>query len=101
LLAYPRDEIIAKLIKPINSNAVVVNSLFTLPGEAAYAKIVGPNGSSKYTAGTQEKRTATALALVKKYYPSAAAGSGSVKVTLLWGQPLQIRFQPQRLGSTS
>ncbi len=91
LLAYPRDEIIAKLIKPINSNAVVVNSLFTLPGEAAYSKIVGPNGVSKYTAGTQEKRTATALALVKKYYPAAKAGSGSVKITLLWGQPSNQR----------
>lgn len=91
LLAYPRDEIVEKLIKPINSTAVVVNSLFTLPGTAAYAKIVGPNGVSKYTAGTQEKRTATALALVQKYYPSAKAGSGSVKVTLLWGQPSNQR----------
>ena len=91
LLAYPRDEIVEKLIKPINSNAVVVNSLFTLPGEAAYSKIVGPNGSSKYTSGTQEKRTATALALVKKYFPDAKAGSGSVKVKLLWGQPSNQR----------
>ena len=91
LLAYPRDEIINKLIKPINSTAVVVNSLFTLPGEAAYSKIAGPNGVTKYTAGTQEKRTATALALVKKYYPSAKAGSGSVKIKLLWGQPSNQR----------
>ena len=91
LLAYPREEIVNKLIKPINSDAVVVNSLFTLPGEAAYSKIVGPNGVSKYTAGTQEKRTATALSLVQKYYPSAKAGSGSVKVTLLWGQPSNQR----------
>ncbi len=91
LLAYPRDEIVAKLIKPINSDATVVNSLFTLPGEAAYSKIVGPNGSSKYTAGTQEKRTAAALSLVKKYYPTAKAGSGSVKIKLLWGQPNNAR----------
>jgi len=91
LLAYPREEIVEKLIKPINSSAVVVNSLFTLPDEAAYSKIVGPNGVSKYTAGTQEKRTATALALVKKYYPTAKAGSGSVKVKLLWGQPSNQR----------
>jgi len=91
LLAYPREEIVEKLIKPINSSAVVVNSLFTLPDEAAYSKIVGPNGASKYTAGTQEKRTAKALALVKKYYPTAKAGSGSVKVKLLWGQPSNQR----------
>ncbi len=91
LLAYPRDEIVEKLIKPINSDAIVVNSLFTLPEESSYTKIVGPNGSSKYTAGTQAKRTATALSLVKKYYPTAKAGSGSVKVKLLWGQPNNAR----------
>ena len=91
LLAYPREEIITKLIKPINSSAILVNSLFTLPGEAAYVKIVGPNGSSKYTAGTQATRTASALALVKKYFPTAKDGSGSVKVKLLWGQPSNQR----------
>ena len=91
LLAYPREEIVAKLIKPINSNAVLVNSLFTLPGTAGYSKIVGPNGSSKYTAGSQEKRTAKALALVKRYFPGAKDGSGSVKVKLLWGQPSNQR----------
>lgn len=91
LLAYPREEIVTKLIKPINSNAVLVNSLFTLPGEAAYSKIVGPNGSAKYTAGTQEKRTAKALSMVKKYFPGAKDGSGSVKVKLLWGQPSNQR----------
>lgn len=91
LLAYPRDEIIEKLIKPINSTAVVINSLFDLPGTTTYPKIAGPNGATKYTTGTQEKRTATALALVKKYYPTAAANSGSVKVTLLWGQPSNQR----------
>jgi peptide/nickel transport system substrate-binding protein len=91
LLAYPREEIVEKLIKPINSSAVVVNSLWTLPGTDSYSKIVGPNGVTKYTTGTQEKRTAQALALVKKYFPGAKAGSGSVKVNLLWGQPNNAR----------
>ena len=91
LLAYPREEIVTKLIKPINSNAVLVNSLFTLPGESAYQSIVKGNTSFKFYSGTQATRTAKALALVKKYYPDAKDGSGSVKVKLLWGQPSNQR----------
>jgi peptide/nickel transport system substrate-binding protein len=91
LLAYPRQEIVDKIIKPINANAVVVNSVFALPGEASYNTVVKNNGSSKFSAGTQESRTAEALALVKKYFPKAAADSGSVSVKLLWGSPSNQR----------
>jgi peptide/nickel transport system substrate-binding protein len=91
LLAYPRQEIVDKLIKPINSKAVVVNSSFTLPGQAGYNDIVKSSGVSKFTAGTQASRTAAALALVKKYYPTAAEDSKSVAITLLWGQPSNTR----------
>ena len=85
LLAYPRQEIVDKLIKPINSKAVVVNTTFAMPGEYGYDKIIKGSGVSKFTAGTQESRTAAALALVKKYYPDAAADSKSVPVKMLWG----------------
>jgi len=91
LLAYPRAEIIEKIVKPINSKAVLMNSLLTFPAESNYASVIANNGSSKYSAGTQAERTAKALALVKKYFPDAAAGSGSVKVKLLWGQPSNAR----------
>lgn len=91
LLAYPRAEIIEKIVKPINSKSVLMNSLLTFPAESNYASVIANNGSSKYSAGTQAERTAKALALVKKYFPDAAAGSGSVKVKLLWGQPSNAR----------
>lgn len=91
LLAYPRQEIVDKLIKPINSKAVVVNSSFTLPGQTGYADIVKKSGVSKFTAGDQASRTAAALKLVQKHYPTAAAGSDSVTITLLWGQPSNTR----------
>ena len=91
LLAYPRAEIVSKLIKPINSNAVVVNSVFTLPGQTGYTSIVKSSGVSKFTAGTQADRTAKALALVKKYYPSASASNSVVDIKLLWGQPSNAR----------
>ena len=90
LLAYPRQEIVDKLIKPINSKAVVVNSSFTLPGQTGYTDIVKSSGVSKFTAGTQASRTAAALAIVKKYYPTAGEAT-PVTVKLLWGQPSNSR----------
>jgi peptide/nickel transport system substrate-binding protein len=91
LLAYPRQQIVDTLIKPINSNAIVVNSAFTLPGQAGYSAIVAGSGVSKFTAGTQADRTATALALVKKQFSDASASNQPVKVKLLWGQPSNTR----------
>jgi peptide/nickel transport system substrate-binding protein len=91
LLAFPRQEIVDKLVKPINSKAVVVNSSFTLPGQTGYNDIVKGSGVSKFTAGTQATRTAAALALVKKHYPTAEADSKSVAIKILWGQPSNTR----------
>ena len=91
LLAYPREEIIAKIIKPINPTSSLMNSLMVFNSEPAYKDIVAKSGVSKYTEGTQASRTAAALALVKKHFPSAAAGSGSVKIKLLFGQPSNSR----------
>ena len=85
LLAYPRDEIVKTLVKPINPSAVVVNSSFTLPGQTGYSTIVAKSGVSKFTAGTQATRTAAALKLVKKYYPTASATNSVVPVKMLWG----------------
>jgi peptide/nickel transport system substrate-binding protein len=91
LLAYPREEIIAKIIKPISSSAELMNSLMVFNSEPSYKGIIAKSGVSKFTAGTQASRTAAALALVKKHFPDAAAGSGSVKVALLYGTPTNSR----------
>lgn len=91
LLAYPREEIIAKIIKPINPTSQLMNSLMVFNSEPAYKGIIAKSGVSKYTEGTQASRTAAALALVKKHFPDAAAGSGSVKIKLLFGAPSNSR----------
>jgi peptide/nickel transport system substrate-binding protein len=91
LLAYPREEIIAKIIKPISSSAELMNSLMVFNSEPSYKDIIAKSGVSKFTAGTQASRTASALALVKKHFPDAAAGSGSVKVALLYGTATNSR----------
>jgi peptide/nickel transport system substrate-binding protein len=83
-LAWPRQEIIDKIIKPVNAKAVVMNSLQYFPTEPNYGKMIAANGFDKFTEGTQAQRTAKALALVKKYFPDAKAGSNSVKIELLY-----------------
>ena len=84
LLAWPRQEIIDKIIKPVNAKAVVMNSLQYFPTEPNYGKMIAANEFDKFTEGTQAQRTAKALALVKKYFPDAKAGSNSVKIELLY-----------------
>jgi peptide/nickel transport system substrate-binding protein len=84
LLAWPRQEIIDKIVKPVNSKAVVMNSLQYFPTEPNYGKMIAANGFDKFVEGTQAQRTAKALALVKKHFPDAKAGSNSVKIELLY-----------------
>ncbi|MEY3614111.1 MAG: hypothetical protein RL752_19 [Actinomycetota bacterium] len=95
LLTIPRQSIVDKLIKPINSKAVVVNSVFLLPGQTGYDTVVKSSGVSNYSAGNEASRIAKALKLVQKHYPSAADGSKSVKVNLLWGTPSNQRRAAQ------
>ena len=90
LLAYPREGIVNTLVKPVNDGAAVVNSAFLLPGQDGYEE-VSAYTASVYDSGTQATRTADALKLVQKYFPSAKAGSKSIKIAMLWGQPSNTR----------
>lgn len=95
LLSIPRQTIVNKLIKPINSKAVVVNSVFLLPGQNGYTTVVKSSGVSKYTAGNEASRRAAALKLIQKYYPEAGDGTKTLKVNLLWGTPSNQRRAAQ------
>ncbi len=69
LLALPREDMVNKIVAPVQANAVVLNSRFVLPdSSAAYAAQIAGNGSSAYTAGTQADRTAQAIRIMKQYY---------------------------------
>ena len=48
LLTIPRQEVIDKIIKPLNPDAEVRNSLTRVPGSDGYDDIVGSNGSDFY-----------------------------------------------------
>jgi peptide/nickel transport system substrate-binding protein len=73
LLATPRQQMVDTLIKPVKSDATTLDTQFTFQGTSEYKTITGGSGVSEYTQGTQAERTAKALALVKKYYPTASA----------------------------
>ena len=91
LLAFPRDQIVEKLIAPINPQAKPLNSLFYRSGESSYSDVVAKNGISAFTQGSQSVREAQALDIVKKYFPSASDTNPQVKVNLLWGTPTNSR----------
>ena len=85
LLSIPRAEIVEKLIRPINPDAVVLGSTFLSPGQEGYSRLVSANGSGFYE-GSQDQLNAKALRLVKKSFPSASA-SNPIKVSVLLPSP--------------
>ena len=87
LLALPRNEIMEKLIAPINGVKTPIASTWVAPGSAMYDKVTASNGSSFYSRGTQETRNASALALVQKYYPNALKSPLKVRVLVPGNNP--------------
>lgn len=89
MLVVPRQVIantyVGKIFDPaFSGNSPVLNSSFSLTTEGDYAKVVA--GSSSYLNDfmkDQTARNAMALALMKKYYPSAGPGSDSISVKML------------------
>ena len=91
LLAYPRADIVSKLVQPINPNAVVLGSVINLPGNPEYEHAASVNGMSAFNRGDQSARTAQALRLVQKWYPTAGNGTTPIAINLLWGSPGNTR----------
>ena len=87
LLGLPREEIMSKLIAPINGVKTPIRSTWLAPGSAAYDKLVASNGSSYYVQGTQEERNKRALGLVQKYYPNALKNPIKVNVLVPGNNP--------------
>ncbi len=87
LLALPKEEIMDKLIRTINPSAVTLRSTWVSPGSALYAKVIAANGSAFYSRGTQASRNASALALVKKFYPNVLKNPIKVNVLVPGNNP--------------
>jgi peptide/nickel transport system substrate-binding protein len=64
LLTIPREEIVDKLIKPLNPNAGIRNSFLNIPGSPNYDNIVANNGSAFFSEGDMDSRIAKAKQLL-------------------------------------
>ncbi len=87
LLGVPREEIMEKLIAPINGVTTPIRSTWSGPGSARYEKMIGANGSAFYSRGTQESRNRSALAMVKKFYPDVLKSPLKVRVLVPGNNP--------------
>jgi peptide/nickel transport system substrate-binding protein len=87
LLAVPRDEIMDKLIVPINGETKPICTSWVGQGTAAADKVCAANGSAFYSRGTQASRNASALALVQKFYPNALKSPVKVNVLVPGNNP--------------
>jgi peptide/nickel transport system substrate-binding protein len=81
LLCIPRQEIVTKLVAPVNPDIPVLRSV-TVPThvDPLYPRVIGANGSAYYV-GEQEALNKRGLALVQRYYPNALRNP--VKVNFL------------------
>jgi len=81
LLCVPREEIVTKLVNPINPDIKPLRSV-AVPStiDPLYNRVITANGSAYYE-GSQDSKNKRALAIVKKYYPNAV--SNPVKVNFL------------------
>jgi peptide/nickel transport system substrate-binding protein len=84
LLAVPREQMVATLIKPIKPDATTLDTQFAFQGTPEYSTITKGSGVSVFTQGTQADRTAAALAIVKKYYPTASADKPAVDINFAY-----------------
>ena len=80
LLATPRAQMVQNLVAPVKSDATPLNSQFVFQGTTAYNTITKASGVNVFSNGTQAERTAAALAIVKKYYPTASDTVAPVKI---------------------
>lgn len=79
LLTVPREEILDKLILPLNPDATLRNSHTVVPGAPTYDDVVAGNGSDFYT-GTDEENRAKAKDLLAE-----AGVTTPVDVRFLYG----------------
>jgi ABC-type oligopeptide transport system substrate-binding subunit len=87
-------------LDPVASGGAVIKPMdthFAFQGTTMYNSITKATGMSKYTTGTQAERTAKALALVKKYYPTASDTNDVVNVKIMFANASALRVSLAQL----
>jgi peptide/nickel transport system substrate-binding protein len=74
-----------------------MDTQFAFPGTPAYNSITSQSGVAEYSAGTQADRTAKALALVKKWYPTASDSNAVVKLKFGFASTSGVRVTISKL----
>ena len=100
LYVIPRAQMVANFIQPLDPNGAVIKPMdthFAFQGTTEYNNITKATGMAKYTAGTQAERTALALALVKKYFPTASPTESKVNVKLMFANSSPLRVSLAQL----
>ena len=83
LLATPRQQAVDVLVKPVKTDAAPLDTQFAFYGTPEYKTLTKSSGVAVYSKGTQAERTAQALAIVKKYYPTASEENPQPKFKFL------------------
>ncbi len=111
LLTVPRQLIantyVGKVFDPsTTANSTVLNSSLVLPTEGNYPKVIA--GVKTYVdefSKSQTERNALALALVRKYYPTAGVNTNNIEVNYLRNTSarrgdinLQIKLEAAKVG---
>jgi peptide/nickel transport system substrate-binding protein len=91
LLALPRAQFVANLVAPVDPSASTLDTDFAFRGTTNYTSITSASGTAEYSVGSQADRTARALALVQKYYPTADADTSKVTVHMLHAGTSSLR----------
>jgi peptide/nickel transport system substrate-binding protein len=97
LLAIPREQILSTFIKPLKADAKTMDTQFGFTGSPTHEFVTKSSGVSLYTTGTQEERTAKALALVKKHFPTASATTSVATVRLWFANTSGLRVSTSQL----
>ena len=97
LLALPREQILSTFIKPLKADAQTMDTQFGFTGSPTHTFVTKSSGVSLYKEGTQDERTAKALALVKKYYPNASATNAVAPVKLWFANTSGLRVSTSQL----
>jgi peptide/nickel transport system substrate-binding protein len=97
LLALPREQILSTFIKPLKADAKTMDTQFGFTGSPTHTFVTKSSGVSLYTTGTQDDRTAKALALVKKHYPAASATNSVAEVKLWYANTAGVRVSTAQL----
>jgi hypothetical protein len=71
---------VTTIVAPVKADATPLDTEFAFQGTPEYSTITKGSGVSVFSKGTQAERTAQALALVKKYYPTASEEKPAVDV---------------------